>query len=394
MNKAHKIKIYPTRSQEVLLRKSCGVARYSYNWALSKWEELYEVGEKISAYALIKLQNKVKRSEMPFFLEVTKNAPQHAIHNLERAFKNFFSGGGKYPKYKKKGVKDSFVAIENKETFRQSEFKIHIPKIGKIKCSENLRFEGKVNNVVIKRIADIWFAIINIEVPESATALKQNTGDNQAIVGVDLGIKLMMVLSDGAIYENPRALKKNLKKLKRQQRRLSRKQKGSKNRRKQQNRVARLHYRISNIRHNTIHCATTAIVNKFDKIVIEDLNVAGMRKNRNLAQAVSDASFYEIRRQLEYKAKWNGKEVVVADRFFASSKTCSCCGYKKEKLSLSERVYNCDNCGFSIDRDLNAAKNLANYGTTSKREECYASGFGSSSVVISNSPKMNEEINN
>lgn len=394
MFKAHCIKLYPTKSQELLFRKSCGIARYSYNWALEKWKELYASGEKPNAYKLTKLQNSIKRTEMPFFMEVSKTAPQYAIHDLQNAFNRFFKGIAKYPKFKKKGQKDSFIAAQNKKQFKQQDFKIWIPRIGWIKCAENIRFEGEINYVAIKRTADMWFAVINIEVPDSTTALKHFTGDNQAIVGVDFGIKNMMVLSDGSIYENPKALKRNLKRLKRLQRGLSRKQKGGNNRRKQQMRVARLHYRISCIRKTTIHQATAAIVKKFNRIVIEGLYVSGMNKNHNLAQAIGDVSFAEIRRQLTYKAKWYGKELIVADRWFASSKTCSCCGHKKESLKLSDRIFECEKCGLKIDRDLNAAINLANYCPTLKRSESQACGEGSSDVVTLHSPSMNHEINN
>lgn len=390
--KTHQLKLYPTKSQEILLRKSCGVARYSYNWGLSKWKELYEAGGQPSAYTLIKLQNSIKREQMPFFMEVSKNAPQYAIHNLERAFKLFFKKKSRYPKFKKKGQKDSFIAVENWQTFNQRDFKIHIPRIGKIKCSENLRFEGKVNNVTVKRIANMWFAVINVEVPESIPALKPKEGDNQAIVGIDLGIKSMMVLSDGTVFENPRALRSNLKRLKQRQRRLSKKQKGSKNKWKQQMKVARLHYRVSCLRKNAIHQATAVIVKKYDKIVIETLNPSGMAKNRPLAQAMKDVAFGEIARQLTYKCAWQSKELVKADRWFASSKICSCCGHKKEQLKLSERTYNCEKCGVSIDRDLNAAKNLASYSPTPKSGESHAFGVGSSSVEIPDSLTVNKEL--
>lgn len=402
MNKAHQIKLYPTKSQEILLRKSCGVARYSFNWALNRWNELYKLGEKTSAYSLIKFQNSIKKEQMPFFKEVTKNAPQYAIHDVESAFKNYFrnlkdgtiekqkksyvknrkSKGlpiieGKLhnigkPNFKKKGIHDSFVAVENKATFKQSDFKISLPRIGEIKCAENLRFEGKVNNVVVKRIANMWFAVINIEVLKPVEILV--VGENQATIGIDMGIKRMMTLSDGTIYENPKALKSNLKGLKRLQRGLSRKVKGSNNRIRQQMRVANKYYRVSNIRKNAIHKATSEIVVKYSRIVIEDLNVKGMMKNHKLAQALGDISFGEISRQLAYKANWQGKELVKADTFFASSKICSCCGHKKETLKLSDRIYNCDVCGLSIDRDLNASINLANYSSTSKLEGCKACG--------------------
>jgi putative transposase len=394
MTKAHKIKLYPTKDQEALLKKSCGVARYSYNWALSKWKEMYEAGGKPSAYTLIKLQNTIKRTEMPFFMEVSKTALQYAIHNLESAFKGFFKKNAAYPRFKKKGVRDSFIAVENKEAFKLSNRRIHIPRIGKIKCSENLRFQGRVNNVSVNRIANMWFAIISIEVPDSTPPLKRNeSGDNQAIVGVDFGIKTMMVLSDGTTYENPKALKRNLRRLKIRQRRLSRKQKGTKNRRKEQAKVARHHYRISCTRANAIHQATCLIVSKYDRIVIEDLNVSGMIKNPKLALSLSDVSFGEMRRQLTYKSQWAGKELVVADRFFASSKTCSCCGHKKKELRLSERMFKCENCGLKIDRDLNAAKNLAAYRPTSKSEGSNACG-GSETMPKGKCLPVNQELSN
>lgn len=393
MIKAHEIKLKPTKSQKIFFRKSCGVARFAYNWGLAKWQQDYKNGVKQSAYSLIKHLNSIKKTEFPWMQETGKTCSQYAIHNVEAAYKKMWKEKSGYPKFKKKGAKDSFVAVENRQAFKQQNYKIRIPRLGWVKCHEDLRFEGKINYVVVKRIADMWFAIINIEIPDSTPALKQNTGDNQAIVGVDFGIKTMMVLSDGTIYENPKALRSNLKRLKQRQRRLSKKQKGSNNRRKAQMMVAKTHYRISCIRSNAIHQATTEIVKRFDKIIIEDLNVSGMAKNRRLAQAVSDVSFGEIRRQLAYKAQWGGKEVVVADRWFASSKICSCCGHKKETLKLSERIYKCENCGLEIDRDLNAAKNLAAYRPTPKCGESYASGFGSSQSEMIDRPKLKEEIN-
>lgn len=388
MIKAHQIKLYPTKTQEILLRKSCGVARHSYNWALAKWKEMYEAKERVSAYTLIKLQNSLKRVDTPFYLEVSKTAPQYAIHNLESAFKKMWKEKSGYPNFKKKGIKDSFVAVENSKQFRDYGMKMHIPRIGKIKCAENLRFEGKVNNVVVKRIANMWFAVVNVEI-EMPTDFSI-VSESQAAVGIDVGISKMMVLSDGTIYENPKALKSNLKSLKRLQRGLSRKVKGSNNCMKQQMKLARKHYRITCIRKNAIHQATTEIVRKYDRIVVEDLNVSGMVKNHKLAQALSEVSFGEIVRQLAYKCEWSGKQLIKADRFFASSKICSNCGNKKEKISLSQRVYNCDNCGFVCDRDLNAAKNLATYSPTSKVEGSEATG---ERMVERQSASVKVEIN-
>lgn len=391
MIKSHVIKLYPTKSQEVFFNKSCGVARFAYNWGLSKWKEMYEKEGNPSAYTLIKNLTAIKRQEYPWMLEVGKSCPQYAIYNLEKAFKSFFKKTSKHPKFHKKGVKDSFVSSENFQNFKQKDYKIWIPRLGWVKCAENLRFEGKVNNVVIKRTADLWFAVVNIDVniPDEIKTISEN----QAVVGVDLGIKHLAVTSNGMVFENPKALKKNLRLLKIRQKSLSRKQKGSNNKRKQQTKVARLHYKISCIRNNALHNTTTAIVNSADIIVLEDLNVKGMIKNRKLAQSISDVSFGEFRRQIEYKAKWQGKKVIVSDRFFASSKTCSCCGWKKEDLKLKDRVFVCESCGTIIDRDLNASYNLASLGSTEDFSGSQAFGVGSSASLMF-SPTMKDELNN
>jgi len=396
--------------------KASGTARFTYNWGIDTWGKMYKEGDKPSAITLNKHLNSIKRDEFPWMLEVTKTCPQYALWDLEDAFKRYFKGLkddsiqkkrdayvskqkskwlpinkdklrdiGK-PKFKKKGIKDSFVAVENSLSFKQKGNHLWIPRLGYVKCHEELRFEGKVNNVVVKRIADMWFAIVNVEmnIPDPIV------NENQVTVGVDLGIKTLITLSDGKTFENPKALKKNLKCLKRLQRSLTRKQKGSNNKKKVQMRLARKHYKVSCIRSNALHQATAYIADHYDKIVIEDLNVSGMVKNHNLSQAISDVSFYELRRQLEYKAGWKGKEVIVADRFFPSSKTCSCCGGIKKELKLSDRTYKCEVCNLEIDRDLNATINLANYSPTSKSEGCKACGEPSSLPKVSRGSKKQE----
>jgi putative transposase len=368
MVKAHEIKLYPTKSQEIFFNKSCGVARFAFNWALNKWQEDYKNGVKQSAYSLIKYLNSIKKQDFPWMQDTGKTCSQYAIHNVEAAYKKMWKQKTGYPKFKKKGAKESFVAVENHQSFKQKDFKIKIPRLGYVKCGEMLRFDGKVNNVTVKRVSNMWFAVININIEDNPNK-SEVICENQTIIGIDMGIKSLMVLSDGTIFENPKALKINLKSLKRLQRGFSRKIKGSNNSKKQQIKISRKHYRISCIRKNAIHKATSFIVNKYDKIVIETLMPKNMAKNHKIAQAINDVSFGEIARQLTYKCSWNGKELVKADRWFASSKICSCCGNKKQDLKLSERIYKCNNCGAEINRDLNAAKNLANYSPTSKYEE-------------------------
>ena len=355
IHKAHKIKLNPTKSQKIFFEKSFGVSRFTYNWAIDKMQELYKQGEKTSSYSLVKHMNLIKRYEFPWMMEVGKTCCQYPIHNTYAAFKLMWKGVSKYPKFKKKGVGDSFVAVDGPSKFKQKDKNLWIPRLGWVKCHENLRFNGKVNNVVVKKKAGMYFAIVNMVTNEAPTV-----SENQTIVGVDLGIKVLATCSDGTTFNNPKALKNNLKSLKRLQRSVARKVKGSNNRKKSITKLAKKHYKVSCIRSNALHQATSYLSKNYNTIVIEDLSVRRMIKNKELSQAIGDVGFGEFRRQLEYKSKWYGAEVLVADGFYPSSKICSCCGHKKEKLKLSERTYNCTNCGTVIDRDLNASKNLAN----------------------------------
>jgi putative transposase len=239
-----------------------------------------------------------------------------------------------------------------------------VPRLGWVKCFENLRFTGKINNVVISKRAGNYYASINL-VTEDVPSICEN----QTVVGVDLGIKTLATLSNGVTFENPKAYKHALKTLKRLQRSLSRKIKGSNNRKKAITKLAKRHFKVVCIRKNAIHQLTKYLVTNFGIIVIEDLQVKNMIKNRKLSEAISDASFGEFKQQLVYKSSWHGVQLILADKFFPSSKICSCCGAKKEILKLSERTYNCINCGTCLDRDLNAAKNLANLALPGKSGE-------------------------
>lgn len=260
--------------------------------------------------------------------------------------------------------------------FKQNDGKLWIPKLGWVKCHEGLRFEGKVINVIISKVAGMYFASINLISEETPII-----SENQTIIGVDLGIKKLATCSDGTVFENPKALVHSLKGLKRLQRSVTRKVKGSNSRNKEIKKLAKKHYRVSCIRKNALHQATCVLAKSYGTIVIEDLNLKGMVKNRKLSQAISDVGFGEFRRQLEYKSKWYGSEVVVADRFFPSSKICSCCGNKKDILKLSERVYRCDVCGNKTDRDLNASKNLANLALLGNPEEVKPCGADSNALL-------------
>ena len=334
----------------------------------------YDSGLKPNEMTLRRQLNAIKKEQFPWMYEVTKNAPQTAIINLGEAFKRFFKGIAKYPQFKKKGIHDSFTLTNDQ--FKVNENKIQLPHVGKIKLCETLRFVGKIISATISRTANKWFVSITVE-----TNTLQTTYENQGVVGVDLGVKSLATLSNGEEIVGPKPHKSLLKRLKRLSRSLSRKLKGSENRFKAKQKLAKLHARIANIRLDALHKLTTSIVKRFTTVVIEALNVKGMMKNRKLSRAISDMGFYEFRRQLEYKLKFRDGKLIVADRFFASSKLCSACSFKYEGLLLSERNWTCTACSTFHQRDLNASINLKNLAVSSTVAACGEVGNG---IISSN----------
>lgn len=388
---AHKIALAPNNMQASHLARASGVARFAYNWALAEWKQQYAAWRldnslpKPSQYTLRRQLNSMKRSAFPWMLEVTKCAPQMAIINLGKAFQNFFAGRGKYPRFKKKGVNDAFTL--SNDQVKVVGHRIKIPNLGWVRMHEALRFEGKILSATISRVADRWFASITVDVEER----HQSISENQAVVGVDLGVSTLATLSTGEKLAGPKAHTALLKRLKRISRSLSRKQKGSANRRKAKARLARLHARISNIRSDALHKLTTELVQRFGVIGIENLNVRGMLRNRRLARSISDAGFHEFRRQLTYKADLAGCRIVVADRFFPSSKTCSCCREKNTHLTLAQRHWSCSVCGTEHDRDVNAAMNLREYAVSSTVSACGADGSGAGLAASVKPASMKQE---
>jgi putative transposase len=356
---AHKIALDPNNAQATYFARAAGTARFAYNWALAEWKRQYEAWKadpslpKPSQQSLRRQLNAIKREQFPWMLEVTKNAPQMAIIQLGQAFQNFFAGRARYPQFRKKGVHDRFTLTNDQ--FSIDGCRIRIPNLGWVRMRESLRFAGKLMSATISRVADRWFVSITVDTPDSSHLSK---AENQGAVGVDLGVLALATLSTGEAIPGPKAHTALLARLKRLSRSLSRKQKGSANRVKAKANLARLHARISHIRQDALHKLTTDITRRFHTIGIEDLNVRGMVKNRHLARSIMDMGFFEFRRQLEYKAARRGGVVVVADRFFASSKTCSACGHKLDDLPLSVRQWTCPVCGAVHDRDVNAAINL------------------------------------
>ena len=388
MNLSHRIRLDPTPVQAAYFSRACGVARFAYNWALAEWRQQYAAGEHPSEVALRKRLNAIKHSDFPWMREVTKNAPQQAIKNLGRAYSNFFDDLKKYrrgnipwkrvrvPKFKKKGkTHDAFRADNGPTTARQDALnvdgkRVRLPIIGWVAMREEVRFAGRILSVTINREADRWYASFSIDVPYEPEVRR-----DRRIAGVDLGSLYIATINDGTKFSAPKPLRRYLKKLQRLNRALARKQPGSNNRGKAKTTLARLHRRIAAIRTDALH-KLTHFLTRYQTIVIEDLNVAGMLANRRLSRTIADLGFYEFRRQLAYKAAMAGSTLVIADRWYPSSKICSDCNAKNEHLALSERTWTCRSCGTEHDRDGNAAKNLARYPESWAGSACGAASTG------------------
>lgn len=394
--RGYKTEIDPNNNQHTMLNQGVGNARFAFNWALSEKIYAFENNLKVpNAIELHRKINSLKKEQYPFLYLTSKCCTQEALRDCDKAFDNFFrrckqktKGKKGFPKFKsKKNDKQSFRltgSIKVLDGF------IQLPRLGKIKLFEKdyLPKDAKILSATVSKRAGKWFVSIQVEEEH-----KEGLLITDSVVGVDLGIKTLATCSDGVIYENPKALKSNLRRLKRKSKQLSRKQKGSKNREKAKLKLAKLHYRISNIRKDALHKATSAIVNENQVIVLEDLAVSNMVKNRKLSRAISDVGMFEFRRQIEYKVKWQNKTLVIADRFYPSSKM----DWKSKKinkdLTLKDRVIYHDD-GTTTDRDLNAAINLEHYYTASSAG-IYACGDGSSSnlglVSLSAKQESNKE---
>ena len=401
MLRAHKIALDPNDAQATYLARACGVARFAYNWALAEWTRQYEAWKadnslpRPNQMALRRQLNAIKRSEFPWMLEVTKCAPQLAIMQLGEAFRNFFAKRAKYPRFRKKGIHDRF-SISN-DQFHIDGRHIRIPNLGWVRMREALRFRGKIVSATISRVADRWFASICVSVSDTDHAASLNLrsipqAESQGAVGVDLGVSALAALSTGEVISGPKALACLLPRLRRLSRSVARKQKGSANRKKARLKLARHYTRIANIRADALHKLTTDLTRRFELIGIEDLNVKGMLENRHLSRSVSDMGFFEFRRQLDYKARDTGSLVVMADRWFASSKTCSDCGWKLEELPLSVRSWICPNCGAEHERDVNAAKNLKEYAVSSTVSACGEEGSDQGRKFLVKPASMKQEV--
>lgn len=369
-----KIMLLPTKEQKIKFKKFSGTARFVYNLMIEKEKEYYSKNNSyLKENEFRKELTKLKQTEeFSWLKEISSNVIKIAVKDCNEAFIKFFKKLAKFPKFKTlKNSKMSFYV--NYETLKKTQRGFKGEKLGEVKTKESLPNIEKDEHYINPRIAfdgKYWYLTVSYKIKDN-----NNTNNSKEVIGIDLGIKDFAVLSNGKVYKNinkTAKVKRLKRKLKIKQKKLSkkiliakkenRKLSNCKNFLKLKNQIRLIHRKLSNIRLNYLHQITSKIVKtKPSKIVIEDLDVSRMLKNKHLSEKISEQNFYKFREILTYKCKLNNIELVIADKFYPSSKTCSCCEHIKQDLKLKDRVFKCPNCGFEIDRDLNAAINLSSY---------------------------------
>jgi putative transposase len=379
VTQAYRFAIDPSPRQRRALASHCGAARVAYNWGLDIVKtqlHQHQTDPAVSVpWTLPELRwewNRAKHQVAPWWAENSKEAYSSGLDGLARALKSWSdSRNGRrkgrpvgFPRPKKKGrARDACRFTTGQIKVLPDRKHVQLPRIGVLKTHESTRKlarrleqgTARILAATISRRADRWFVSFTVEVQRRVPA----SNGKPSVIGVDVGIRTLAVLSTGTTIVNPRALERSLRKLRRLNRELHRRRPNSQRRRVTRRRLARVHARAANVRRDALHKLTTALATQHGTVVVEQLNLAGMVHNRRLARSLSDSGLAELRRQLTYKSTWYGSQLIMADRFYPSSKTCSACGWVKAKLTLAERAFTCEACGLRLDRDLNAARNLA-----------------------------------
>ena len=369
MLRAVKVRLYPNKEQEQELNKVLGCYRFVYNHMLAKKQSAYETDKtNLSENDLSKYFHGIllKNDQYAWLREQNTKVMKCAIRQMDDAYKNFFKHHKGFPKFKSKKDKQSALfphyAISSRNTFETK----HITLIKSLKnikfsCSELYhsrlkKYKDSIRSATLSKTkSGNFFLSILVDIPEAEYVKLKKTNKQ---VGLDLGVKDFVITSDGVVFENKKFFSMAERKIARLQRQLSRKKKGSNNRNKQRIRLAKVYELLTNKKENYIHSVVNEILKSYDVVFMEDLNVQGLLRNHNLAKAIQEVGFYRFKEVLQCKAIVNNKQVVLIDRFYPSSKMCSCCGYKKQDLKLSDRFWTCPECGEHHDRDINAARNI------------------------------------
>ena len=362
MLKAYKYRLYPNKQQEEQIQKTFGCCRFVYNQALAYRKELYEnKKESMNKIACNNYVNQVLKKEYKWLKEVDKLALTNSVYNMDSAYQKFFKEHSGYPKFKsKRDNKKSYTTNCTNNNIEASfkKNKIKLPKLKWVKAKIHRNFIGKIKSATVSQVPyGKYFVSILIETEHIPLERTNNS------IGIDLGIKDLLITSDGEKFGNLKLTKKYEKKLVKEQRKLSHKVKGSNNYQKQRIKLARVYEKIKNTRLDYLHKISHKLISENQVIVGEDLAVSNMVKNHNLSKSILDCGWYELTRQLSYKSDWNNRQYIKINRFYASSQTCNCCGYVNSNTKdLSVRKWTCPQCGAIHDRDINAAKNILNEG--------------------------------